>query len=801
MRLARFSFSHPRTVLTVAVLLSAAAAIPLTTLSTEQNLARLLPQDLPSIRAFTDIRENFDVESNLFVLLEGNSPTELLDGSDAYVKRLKSDPLVAAAHNRLTDDQHRYYFELLPKHLFLTLPEEDLRNTLEFLQNPDALRAHMEDNYRRLITATALDKERIRMDPLDLAGRARVLQRRTETGGRTGLTEEGYFLSEDGRAILVHVRGTRPAQDIAYARELVQAVRDAAPEGLDLSLAGGYAVAVQDEGMIRRDMIQSSTISFVVILLLFWIVFRDFGAMLRLGIPLLMAVLWAVAVVALAFGRLNPLLAGSATIIAGLGIDFSIHLMTRFHHELSLKKSPLEAVSIAAARVGRGLLIAAATTVSVFYSFLVSDLRGMAEFGVATGTGVLLCLLTTHTVLPALLALGRPRARGILPILRAPAGGGRVLLVSGVLLLAAVAVGIGGFSFESDWKNLRPRRDPALETQERIGRMFWGSSESVSLLVRGEPVRKFERLQPALEELRRRDILAGYRTVTSILPPIERQKRNIEILKDIDVDRILENVYRALDTAGFRTAAFQTYLEGVATLLRRKRFVDESLLREHNLTSLLDPHVAGDLGTAQLFTRQGLWERETRQHVIGEIRTVLETSGVAVELTGFKIVSGDLETRLRGDFARLFFVAAGVIVVITFLVFRSPTLVILAALPLLGGLALMAAVMNLAGLHVNVMNLIAFPMVVGIGIDDGIHLVHLYRDTRSKTFEGLLPVCLRAVCLTTLTTVVAFGSLALTENRGVSSMGLLAAIGMICCLLPSLWTLPAALRLLNRRRE
>ncbi|MHC4605858.1 MAG: efflux RND transporter permease subunit, partial [Planctomycetota bacterium] len=788
-------------------LLTLASLLSLLNLSTEQNLTRLFPQDLRAVRACNDILENFDVESNLFLLMGGDSTQQLIDASTEYVDRLrKKRDLVAEAHNRLTDDQRVFYFEVLPRYLFLALPGEGLGNTLEFLGDAGAVRGQMDANLRLLQTAAPGIKERIERDPLNLAERADLLARLAEAGGKVAITEEGYYLSEDGRAVLVHVRGVRPAHDIPFARKLVRAAREAAPEGFRVRIGGGYAVAVQDEGIIRGDMIQSTVMSVVLIFLLFWIVFRSFGAMLQGTAPLIVSLLCAIGAIALLFGRLNPLLAGSAAIIAGVGIDFSIHVMTRFRHELAAGTGPEDAIAVSVARVGRGLALAAATTVAVFLSFLTSDLRGMAEFGLITALGIFLCLVATHTLLPALLRLWRARPAsvlgGIRPITR---GRGVALALSAVLFLAALWIGFGpgqgGFSFEPDWKNLRPKNDPALETQEEIGRLFWGSAESISLLVRGEPAAKLGRLEPALEGLRSRGVIASYRSSSSILPPADRQQHNRELLARLDVDRTLQSIRDAMDAAGFRVEAYGDYLKGLESGLRRERLLDASVLHEEGLESLLAPHVAGEFGMAQLFLGEEIWERETRKRILDEVHRSLEETGVEYSLTGFKIVSGEMESLLKKDFTRLLLVSGGVILLITLVAFRDPRLVLLCLVPLAGGLALLAAFMKLAGLHVNVMNLVAFPMVVGLGIDDGVHLAHLYRDARPDEFDKLLPVTLRAILLTTVTTLLAFGSLALTQNRGIASLGLVTGAGMVCCLIPSFFTLPAALHFMNRRRR
>jgi predicted exporter len=320
------------------------------------------------------------------------------------------------------------------------------------------------------------------------------------------------------------------------------------------------------------------------------------------------------------------------------------------------------------------------------------------------------------------------------------------------------------------------------------------------LLVRGDPLTKFAALEPALERLHRASTLVGYLSPTRLLPSTERQIENQKQLRGIDFEALLSSHRKALDDAGFRADAYEPYLTGLGRALGQTERLDLSLLERESISAIMRPHISGDIGMAQLFPSEELWERETRTRVIAALRKELDVTGVPYELTGFKIVSGEMENLLRRDFGRLLLICGVLVLGLTLLTFRNVSLILVAVFPLVSGICLTAATMKLAGLHLNVMNLIAIPMLIGMGIDNGVYFAHLYREARPEELESLIPVCRKSILLTTLTTVMGFGSLVLTDNRGVASMGAVTGLGLICCLLPSFFTVPSVLRLLNRRR-
>jgi hypothetical protein len=144
---------------------------------------------------------------------------------------------------------------------------------------------------------------------------------------------------------------------------------------------------------------------------------------------------------------------------------------------------------------------------------------------------------------------------------------------------------------------------------------------------------------------------------------------------------------------------------------------------------------------------------------------------------------------------------AGLIIMLVLLVYyRSLKLFILSTIPLAVALASICGIMVIFGLDFNFFNLIVLPMIAGIGIDDGVHLTNTYRRRdQGNMLEGMTKTG-RAVVLTSLTTLVGFGSLSLSHYPGLRSMGYVAVIGISACLFASIIVLPAIFSILKHPR-
>ena len=163
-----------------------------------------------------------------------------------------------------------------------------------------------------------------------------------------------------------------------------------------------YLVPVMDSIGIETMIITS--IALVLIFVLLAWNFRSVLTPVLSLIPIVLGIVWSVGIIALTLGEMNIITSMIMVVLLGLGIDFSIHISSRFHEERTAGKSVEESLRCAIGETGKGVITGAVTTAAAFYTLMIADTKGISQFGFCSGTGVLITLLAVMWILPSLLA-------------------------------------------------------------------------------------------------------------------------------------------------------------------------------------------------------------------------------------------------------------------------------------------------------------------------------------------------------------------------------------------------------------
>jgi hypothetical protein len=195
----------------------------------------------------------------------------------------------------------------------------------------------------------------------------------------------------------------------------------------------------------------------------------------------------------------------------------------------------------------------------------------------------------------------------------------------------------------------------------------------------------------------------------------------------------------------------------------------------------------------QIFPERDLQNKNALEEFTSSVREIAPRAvGMAVDLVEFSRVTAQSLEQALGS-------ALVVITLLLLTLWRRVGDTVLVMLPLLLAGAMTVATVYLVGLSFNFANVIVLPLLLGIGIDSGIHLVHRARSAGTSGADLLSETTARAVFYSAVTTVTSFGSLAFSSHRGVSSLGVLLLIGIVYTLLANLVVLPALLAVVRER--
>ena len=510
----------------------------------------------------------------------------------------------------------------------------------------------------------------------------------------------------------------------------------------------------------------------------------------------------------------------------GLGIDFVIVSYGRYVEERHAARRPSDALHAMTGSCGRAVVVGGVTSAATFYAFTITKFTGLRQMGFMTATGILLCMVAVLLLLPALLAWSEKRhaGRGSSPTLyvhgfgagklvRWSAENPTVALGIGLALTVASSILLPRLELVSAIQNMRPDGNRGIQVQTEVAEHFGSNFKYMMLVLSGEDrdevldlaARATDDAQPMLAsgDLYRVD------SVTSIIPPPSNQQQVLDWLDEnedaLDPEALRAIFSAALRAEGLNPAAFGEGLDLLSVALSADQPVTPEDFDEMDSTRrLLQRYLRrGEDGTwrsvVYFYAPESKWRREPPPEA-----EVLEAKlGPQAKLTGVNVVSRSLRQQVWKDAVGAAVLGSLLVAFLLWLDFRRISDTILTLVPLTVGIIWMFGVMVVMGLDLNFMNIFVTTMIIGIGVDYGVHMLHRRRELQDADDETLiegLSETGRAIAMAAVTTSVGFGSLALSHYPGLRTIGYLAILGAAATALVAITMLPAYLMLVRRTR-
>ncbi len=659
-----------------------------------------------------------------------------------------------------------------------------------------------------------------------------------------------YMLADQGRMGFVllqfaqrdnesFAQGTK---SIDTLRDLIAVARKKHPE-TTVGLTGLPVMENDEMRSSQSAMLKASLLSLFGVACLFVAGFGGLKHPLMTVASLLLAMAWSFGYVTIAIGHLNILSISFGVILIGLGIDFGVHYVARY---MQLRGSPIssdEALVQTAGGVGPGIITGAITTAVAFFMAGFTEFTGIAELGIIAGGGLLLCCAATMIVLPAMIHLADGNRTGqslpapldihgwIRPLFRRPL----VLLAITVAGTAWLSLGMTRLEYDHNLLNLQPE---GLESVDLERRLLEQSDQSVWFALsmartRDELFKKkeeFSRLEsvervdeiasriPA-EDDRRRPIIERIHRRLAELPerppqlPVDRPEEIGQLLARVQIllggtpessqirrqlEQVRGSMRRMPDAECLsRLSGYQHYLAG-DLLSRLHALRDMSNPEPPRLTDLPESLVTRFVGSdgrylLKIYSKGNIWDMQAMEQFVAEVRQVDPL------VTGNPLQTYEASRQMKSSYEQAAWYALAAIILVLYLDLHSLRYTFLAMLPLGLGMLQLFGILGLLDIPLNPANMIVLPLILGIGIDDGVHVIHDFRLQRGR--YRMSPSTASAVLITSLTTMVGFGSLMIASHQGLQSLGRVLTIGVSCCLFTSLVMLPAVLAWITRHRR
>lgn len=617
-----------------------------------------------------------------------------------------------------------------------------------------------------------------------------------------------------------------------------------------LRVTGDVALADEELNSSLSGMEYAGIITFFMVGIVLFFAMRTGGLILNVLICLLMGLILTAAFATAAVGHLNLISIAFAVLYIGLGADFAIHFLLRYREVVESGLPPADAIHISGGDAGAALTACTITNAIGFYAFMPTDYSGVAELGIISGTGMIISLLVTLTIGPALLRY-LPKKESKKSVAKSSVGKMLELslkwhkltyAVTFAATIAALAL-MPQVRFDYNLLNMQDQKGNAVQTFRELLADPDLSPWHVSVLAkdRTEAEQLAQRLAKLPEVNRVATILdfvpteqdeklALIREMALTIGPISSPAQTQALIGDDALTRqrkALDALAIALDqflaerpdhsTAAtarqLRSSLANLFTQLDQTSASEKHTLLHSL--EHDLLAML-PLALQSLNTATEatpFSEQDLpvtlgdrWHSQTGEYRLAVYpsedlndnealrRFVYAVQKIAPNAIGAPVISLEAGEAVVQAFIQAFLLALIGVVVILLILLRSIKYALLVLLPLLLSSLFTAALTVLLDVPFNFANIIALPLLLGLGIDSSLHMV--YRSLNNELVSEILihTSTARAIFFSALTALVDFASLMFSSHQGTAGMGIMLTVGLTFTLICTLVILPALLR-------
>ncbi len=806
-------FNHPFLMLLITAIISFVAFTQVGKISLKTDLLRLLPEKNRAAQNTRELSDKVGGNSGYFSLLvSSNDTNKLLPVVEELVKKIEKFKTVERV-------SYKWPVEFFKKYRFLLIPNENLFNIYDRILG-----------WKSEVSPSGVNL----IGDLDDGKKKNSFQKReNKSEMESNFKKYGefhkYHISSDGKSMGMRVYTKKGISDIGDLKKLFErleklAKRTAKKRGVWIGVGGTHRNKIDQYNVIFSDLNVTGIVSALLIISILFISFfkyresnsisngllkkiislvssilNSFTTISVVLFPLVIGLLWGFSLLPATVGSLNIITAFLVIILFGMGIDYSIHLVKRFQTELcnnSVEDSLLETFQ----STGSSVFISGMTTALSLSILSFSGFKGFSEFGLITAMTTISVLLAMYVVLPAVLTLSVrfkmvKAANSIRK--RVPFPNKTVTIIFSVLFIAGIIVSFFGLGFDYSFRNLQfdKAKIKGLSEVKAKQSKVYSSSFSPGAVYIADDLKSLTKLNNMLDEHKlskgTNTTIGRFRSLRDFSPEVgskswvdrtnviaalkdELKGRWVGKIKDVDRKRWIEKI--------------QDWKQPIAVP------VPINIMP----ISIIAPNTTKDGSSRYLLGIHPAFDRKDGRNAMNFSR----------ELYSLKLpegVKGPIgETTLFAEILMIVTSEVGLIVVATllgvlllvWLNLKSIWGALLVMLPLFSGMAISFGIMVLMGIDLNLFSVLVVPVLLGMGVDDGVHYYKHWRennrDTR-KTQKELF----ETLSITTITTMLGYSGMMFAGHPGIQSIGIFACIGLFTILLTTLFLMPGIMDFFN----
>lgn len=822
--LVKYNYSHPYWVLAVTIFVAVILGNYAVQLKIDTDLANLLPDQNPHVEALDKLQDTVGGETTMEVAIKSPS----FEDNKAFARDLIKKSL------ELYDEERDNYF----------FKRAEFRKETQFL----------EDNALYFATPNELEdiKEYLREEIQQAKESANPFLVNFDEDEEEGEEENGkmadfessydtlipseYPVSADSTVMVVKFYPTGSKSDLSYLRRMFDSydelLADINPqaynEKMEVRYGGRLKRHLSEIDSIMGDVFSSfaSGISSVILLVMLYFSFKKYihyragndedkqrkfwEHLIRLpvpvfiiGVPLLIGLSWTFGITYFVLGTLNTMTSVLFVILFGMGIDYGIHFYARYIEFRTKGTSIWDALHRTYDNTGSAIVVSGLTTAFSLFVLILARFRGFSEFGFIAGSGIILALMCMLFVMPSVLVIcerlnwmvfneREPESTPVRSSLFNRFPFARTVVVLGLLISLTVGMNYQKLGFQYDFGELEPEFPQYENFNEMAGQVSQSDRHNPAYILADNQ----EQVIEILEELRHRmetdttsPTILDVEALPERFPPSDSVANNK--LKEIAQVRELLN-------DPFLRDQDDSQLDKLRKASQTKEKLSIDQIPDYFKGQFLTKE--GQIGNFVIvYPSVGLSDGEQSIAFKNDVGKIELDSGETFYAASTSIIAAEMLELMRTESPWMVGATFLMVFILMFIAFRSLRWTIIGMLPLVVGLLWLFGIMMLTDMMFNFYNLVVLPAILGIGEDNGVHLAHRYREEGSKSMWDVLSSTGQHVTVGSLTTMLGFSGLLLTNHPGLQSIGEMAVIGIGMTLVTALTFLPALIQWLEDR--
>jgi hypothetical protein len=845
---------HPGLVVALSLAVTLLLNANIHNLRTGTDLTDLFGNRDPQWKAASQIGKELGYGNQLFVLIEAPSTAPVIE-APAVGTSTGTDNGTDAT-DQMEELADRLTADMQASGLFVDarsgLQDEELLNMVRFFTwnfpsyvRPDQVEelkrrldpAQIHQTVRRAATAlvspfSSLGTNYFVADPLGLL--------EVEMGNGHGFSQfanfdlnwgsGNKFFSKDHKALLLIAEPRQSAMDYNFAEQVMRWTRervrsiteepDLLDSGVHVTPAGAYVYAELEHQLIETNIRRISLISIVGNLLLCLVIYPRIPLLLLSLLPATLGIVWTTGIASFYPGEVNLISLSFIAILAGLGDDQIVHFFNRVPQEWAKGGTLDDAVLRTFETTGLSVFLCIVTAATATAALATARFKALAEFGFILTVGMFMMMLHTLLTVPALLRLwwrvSKPRTPETITFRLLPFIARKSVDFVGRHTRLVMGLGLGVFlpslvflpkiKFEKHFE-IAGADNPAVAAQHLLSARFGIEGSPHVLLIAGgeqEVLGRAEELTTKLYEYQHRGTIKSMFSPTILVPSIRTQSERARLLADIHFAASARALKDALRENGFRTEPVQPFINRLQQLGQDRGQVSDPITLETASKALpaglLNNSIrkTGDASYVAAITYYGTDPDAVDVIPENVVDSWRNQFGAFVEFS-FDQMNRDLQRQVLHDSRRaLVWTAAGILLTV-YLCFRNLRVSLIVLIPIVFGVVATFGLLLLVGHRFSFMSITAIPLIIGIGIDNGIHLVRRYQENEHNEILKVAKATGAALIQSNLTTIVGFGALMTSSFAPLVEMGLVTSLGVALALAGGLLLIPAVILLEERR--